>query len=315
MVHQVKQVEFQKNLRLAAAIKDWIEAQDSPVTIRRVFYAMVTHGIIDNTQSEYRRISRVTTDLRRGGYLDWDLIVDGTRNAYKTASYDSIEDAVERAISNFRYDRWANQHAHVQVWVEKRGHVSMLYPITNRYDVSVCDNGGRRAVNEELVLPFLLAQREGRRNIILYVGDYDPSGLQMDVNLQDQLADWGAVVEFRRVALTYEHLHKYNLPRAYMIEDDVTDAWLRRHPLAEVQRYVNGKPKVNKLEKDPNADWFRRQHNGDLFQVEVDALEVDVLRGLIEDAIKAVADVDELALVQQQEDNERERVRSQLRMG
>ena len=316
MKYKVEDVKFRGNDSLAVYIQAWVEEQDSSVTVRRIFYAMVTQGHVENTLAEYRRISDITVKLRRGGFLDWDLIADDTRQAYKQPSFGRIEHAVHRAINAFRYDRWEQQQYLVQVWVEKRGHVSVLYPVTNRYDVSIVENGGRRIITPEVVEPFITAQDRGQTNVILYVGDYDPSGLQMDENMIAQLEALGVECTWKRVALTAEHLYMYELPRAYIVETGASQKWLRQHANAEVIRteVVGGVEHkiVNKLEKDPSAQWFKSRHDGELFQVEVDALEVPILRQLVETAILQHADHDELSRVEAQEEHDRQRMREAM---
>jgi len=226
---------FTHNAELADAIVEWVEAQDMPVSVRRVFYAMVTREVIENTMAQYKRVSRVTLDLRRSGRLDWSLIVDDTRGTYKTHSYGNVDNCVKYALNNFRLNRWEGQLEHVQVWVEKRGHVSILYPITDSLDVVLVENGGRKAITEEAVEPFHTAQESGRRNRIIYVGDYDPSGLQMDENMRNQLAQWGVEVEWERVALTFDHIQ--SLPRAYVVPDTASKEWLSKHPDVEILGY------------------------------------------------------------------------------
>ena len=289
MVFETEPITFGDNAVLAESIRLWVESQDSAVTVRRVFYAMVTAGELDNTMAQYKRVSRVTTDLRRGGYLDWNRIEDTTRGAHKRPDYRNAHHCLTAALDSFRLDRWADQLVYVQVWCEKRGHISVLYPTTDALDVTIVECGGRRALNQETVEPFL--RRPGKRAVVLYVGDYDPTGLQIDDNLQRQLGEWGVHVEWKRVALTPEQQSHYM--RRYVVPDKATDKWLAQHPNVEIIGYSpSGDPLVNKLEKDPNAQWFRDRHDGELFQVEVDAMPTDDLRLVVAGAIGELLNLD-----------------------
>jgi hypothetical protein len=310
---QLEEVTFRKDAKLAQTLIDWIEARESPVTIRRVFYAMVSAGVVSNTLKEYKHISRVVTSLRRGGYVDWNAITDGTRGAYKTPDYESALECASDALDRFRMDRWRGQPYYVEVWIEKRGLSGMLFPETDRLDVTLRENGGKRALSEELVLPLLRAQQEERSPVILYVGDYDPSGLRMDENMEYQLAQWGVSAQWRRVALTFEHLDMYNLPPEFIVEETATDGWLRKHPDAEILGYdKQGRPLVNKLEKDTNAQWFKERHGGQLFQVEVDALEEADLRRLVRDSILDFLEVDMYNQVLEEEGRQRTMLRERI---
>ena len=254
---------------------------------------MVSAQLIENTQDQYRRISRITTKLRRGGRLDWDSIIDSTRDSYKTESHDTARDCVTSAIKNFRLDRWEDQPYYVEVWTEKRGHIAVLYSTTDRLDVQICECGGKRLLTEDSVSGLLRAQGKGKMNRIIYVGDYDPSGLRMDHNMQEQLDNWGIRVVWKRVALTLDQIDEYEIRRAYTVQDKASATWVKKHPDVEILGHdTEGRPLVNKLEKDANAQWFKDQNDGDLFQVEVDALEVSVLRELVENAITAIMKTD-----------------------
>jgi hypothetical protein len=87
--------------------------------------------------------------------------------------------------------------------------------------------------------------------VLLYAGDYDPSGEDIDRDFVLRTDCWDTV---RRVALTEAQVTEYALP-----------------------------PQPGK-ETDSRARGFIERH-GKLVQVEVDALSPDVLRGLFGEAI------------------------------
>ena len=84
---------------------------------------------------------------------------------------------------------------------------------------------------------------------MLYFGDYDPSGLRMSDNLQDELSDYG--IGFKRVGLNRNHISEFGLEGLRNPDPDVMD----------------------KLDRDPNRENFRHENNGELFQIELDALQ------------------------------------------
>lgn len=281
---RIKEVVFKENSELAQAILDWIVAQDGPRTVRQVFYGMVAQNLIDNTSNQYRRISTICTKLRQGGWCDWDWIIDTTRSRLKTQEYGDADACVEDALDSFRLDRWQDQPHYVEVWTEKRGLAVALSSTTNALDVYVCDKGGKSLITETAIASLKKAQDEGRENVILYVGDYDASGLKMDDNMITQLSQWGIEAVWERVALTYGQ--QADLERAYIVPATFTAAWRGKHPDVEIIAHdENGRELVNKLEKDGNAEWFREQHDGELFQVEVDAMPMADLRELVHTAI------------------------------
>jgi hypothetical protein len=50
------------------------------------------------------------------------------------------------------------------------------------------------------------------RSIILFLGDFDPSGLDLERDYSHKLALFGAKTEFKRIGITQEQIKKYKLP-------------------------------------------------------------------------------------------------------
>jgi hypothetical protein len=84
---------------------------------------------------------------------------------------------------------------------------------------------------------------------VLYFGDYDPTGVAMSYKIQDCLRPYD--INFVRVALNHEHITHYDLDHL-------------RNPDPKVEE---------KLKRDTNGHRFKKENNGQLFQIELDALE------------------------------------------
>jgi hypothetical protein len=55
-------------------------AADHPATVRQVFYRLVSGGVIEKTEAEYKQtVCRLLTEMRLSGYLSFDSIADNTR--------------------------------------------------------------------------------------------------------------------------------------------------------------------------------------------------------------------------------------------
>jgi hypothetical protein len=95
-------------------------AQGFDLTLRQLYYQFVARGHIPNTQRSYKNLGSLVDNARMAGLLDWNYIVDRTRNVYRTDGNDtSPEDAVEATASAYARQLWASQPNHVEVWVEK----------------------------------------------------------------------------------------------------------------------------------------------------------------------------------------------------
>src|SRR5689334_8261822 len=69
-------------------------AEHRPVTVRQLFYLLVSCGAIEKTEAEYQNVViRLVGEMRETGELPWAWITDSTRLVRKPASYSSMADA------------------------------------------------------------------------------------------------------------------------------------------------------------------------------------------------------------------------------
>ena len=83
-----------------------------------------------------------------------------------------------------------------------------LEPVAHEYGVPYLACRGFVSLTALAEAADRLARRE---TVILYCGDHDPSGLEMDRDLADHLEALGTDAEFRRVALTSEQIDRSGL--------------------------------------------------------------------------------------------------------
>ncbi len=67
-----------KNRSLADAAATTLEAEQ-PMTLRQLFYRLVSAGVIHNKPTEYGRLGKVMTRLREAGDVPRSWLVDHTR--------------------------------------------------------------------------------------------------------------------------------------------------------------------------------------------------------------------------------------------
>src|SRR3954471_20656066 len=94
-------------------------AQGYDLTLRQLYYQFVARDLIPNRQSEYKRLGAIINDARLGGLLDWDYIVDRTRNVRSMATWGDPSDIISASARQFRIDKWEHQPTRVEVWIEK----------------------------------------------------------------------------------------------------------------------------------------------------------------------------------------------------
>jgi len=230
------------------------------MTVRQVYYVLVSEQTINNNLSEYRRVVNILKRARLAGLIRFDSIVDDTREAEKTHSWSSVEDILYAALRQYRSDWWRDQPRYVEVWLEKRALRRIFYPITNSYDVYLCTGGGYQSWSEVWQGRNRFEARKGKVLRILYFGDLDPSGKDMPRDIRERFSTLGIDVDVVEVALTREDIDQYDLPRNPTKRDDARKKWY-------IERY------------------------GIDYAVELDALPPDVLREKIRLAVRDNCDV------------------------
>jgi hypothetical protein len=249
--------------RAAAIVSDY----DTGVTLRQLFYRLVAAELLPNTQGAYKALSSHTAEARRQGAFP-DLI-DRTRQIHRDVSFAGPEDARRFLFSLYRRDRTEGQAFSLYLGVEKNGIVEQLRSWFGDYGVPILALGGYSSQSYVQNVAADVGE-QGRPAVLIYAGDFDPSGEDID---RDFLARTGCFLETVRVALTPEQVKDYELP-----------------------------PQPGK-ETDSRATGFVRRH-GQLLQVELDALPPDVLHSLYQEAVAPYWDMSAYltSLVKEKED-------------
>jgi len=65
------------------------EDQGLTLTLRQLYYQLVSRDIIPNSQDEYNKIGDLVRNARRAGLIDWKMIEDRTRYLRGYYSYNS----------------------------------------------------------------------------------------------------------------------------------------------------------------------------------------------------------------------------------
>ena len=80
---------------IRAAIIEILTA-DHPQTVRQIYYQLVVRGLVQKTEIEYSQtVSRLLTEMRLAGELEWSWIVDNSRRTSVTRTFDNVADGAE----------------------------------------------------------------------------------------------------------------------------------------------------------------------------------------------------------------------------
>lgn len=190
------------------------KSQGYRMTLRQLYYQLVSKDIIPNKQSEYAKLSTLLTEARLYGLIDWDFIEDRIRVPKIHGQWQDIPHIVDSAIASYRRDRWQDQDNYVEVWVEKDALSGVLLPITEKYHVHLMVNRGYSSASamHDSALRFRKQEKNGKQTFILYLGDHDPSGMDMVRDIQDRMQIFRSDVDVKRIALNMDQIKLFNPP-------------------------------------------------------------------------------------------------------
>jgi len=235
------------------------------MTVRQIYYQLVSQRLIPNKASAYGSFDNHLTRARETGLVDPSSIIDRSRTIRNESrpGWESPDSYLATVQDAYRRDPLHGQPRQVELWVEKDALSQVLYDAVERYQPTVVVCRGYS--------PYTLLYEANERldcdDLVLYAGDFDPSGLDAYRDIADKLR-----CEVHRIALTEEQIEAHQLPP---IPTKATD---KRQP-AYVQQYGD-------------AAW------------ELDALRPDTFQAAVREAFEAELDLPKIADVRQREEEE-----------
>jgi hypothetical protein len=252
------------------------QSQGLRLTLRQLYYQLVTKNIIPNVERSYKNLSALLTDARMSGKTDWNAIEDRIRQPVIPAEWSSIGAIAESAARSFRLPRRADQPKYVELWVEKDALAGVLEPLADEAHVTLMVNRGYSSASAMYESAQRFAENgedeegEPRELIMLYLGDFDPSGEDMVRDVRDRLETFRVSVDVQKIALTRDQIDQYDPP-----------------------------PNPAKM-SDPRAAAFVAEHGSSSY--EVDALPPNVLARLVRAALAEITDQEKMAAVIEREE-------------
>ncbi len=193
---------------IVSAVRD-----EHPVTLRGVFYRVVSVGAVEKSEAGYRLVGRQLLKLRRAGVVPYSWITGGTRLIRKPRSWSDVETMLEDAAASYRRALWHDQDVQVLLLSEKDAISGVVYPITAAWDVEL---GIVRGYSSET---FAYSVAEGvaattKTTFVYQLGDHDPSGVDAWRSFEEKVRGFGLGGDavFERLAVTPAQIELYNLP-------------------------------------------------------------------------------------------------------
>jgi hypothetical protein len=196
-------------------ITDEYEGAGYPMTLRQLYYQLVAANLIRNKEESYDRIGRLVSNGRMAGLVSWTAIEDRGRNLMGLDTFRSPREAVKAARATYRRDLWEDQPMRPEVWVEKQALEGVVGAACNVERVDFFATRGYNSQSEAWRAGQRFAGRiqRGQRPVVLYLGDHDPSGIDMTRDVEERLETFcGMPVQVVRIALNMQQIDEVNPP-------------------------------------------------------------------------------------------------------
>jgi hypothetical protein len=261
-----------RSMELIDIINDILEdyrSQGYKLTLRQLYYQLVAGDHIPNNQREYKKIGNVVNKGRLAGFIDWNMIEDRVRNPKENTHWRNPKHILDAAVNGYYESRWKYQNEYVEVWCEKDAVSNIIQPVCSKWDVIFMANRGYSSQSAlyEAGKRFEAAHFEGKYLHLIYLGDHDPSGMDMTRDVEDRMnlflgyreeAEEDIPIVVDRIALNMPQIKLYNPPENPAKQTD-----------SRFEVYAD---------QYGDASW------------ELDALQPSVLEQVVDDAVEAHVD-------------------------
>jgi hypothetical protein len=258
----------QLRTELTRRVQEHDKAGELP-TSKRVIYYEVKQEVPRLITAKVRPdnyVIAILTQLCEDGVIPWDA-VDETRNVEDYSGFDTIIKGMLTVLDDFRLCPWAG--APPIVICESRSLAGVLRVHAREYRVLITSTNGQ--VNAFLRTKLKDRMRSQR---VLYFGDYNRAGTQIEDNTRRILTAELGELEWERLALTEKQVKRYHLPVKGVIDR-------------------------------------RRRNNQHGESVECEAMRQTRIVGILRDKLDALLPVS-LERIQKKEERERRRIRKYL---
>lgn len=280
---------------IVKAVNEILAQYDMPLTLRQVYYRLVTKLLIPNTVTAYKTLSKLLVKARERGEVDDTRIEDRSRQVLGMGDwgYEDFDTFLDNQIKNIQNswrcwtrELWKNQPRNVLIALEKDALSRLFVDVANDFHTYVFPTKGYGSYTYVKNMAGRMNSNHEKPTIVLYFGDYDPSGRDIERDLIDRLERYGGE-NFKgvRIALTKDQIARFNLPPR---PEDVAT--------------------LEKLQRDPRTKTYGME-----YATELDALEPPTLQAIIRDAITATIDDKKWKEVLEQIRQEQQQLREKLK--
>lgn len=227
-----------KLIEQASAIINEYMADGYVVTLRQLYYQMVSRDMIPNNLKSYKRLGSAMSDARLAGLVDWDSMEDRVRGLERKNFWDNPTEILDTVSKTFHYDHWVTQPTRLEVWPEKDAISGVVERgCEDRYVPHfACRGYTSQSAQYEAAERFRRYLGAGQDVVVLHIGDHDPSGLDMTRDNIDRLEiflknEFGeGAITIQRIALNWDQVKKYKPPpNPVKFKDSRSPAYVKQY--------------------------------------------------------------------------------------
>ena len=211
---------------------DVFKQYDTALTLRQLYYRLVSRHLFDNTMNNYKRLSRLMVQAREKGDVPINCLEDRSRRVLGRGDtgYRSAKEFLKKRLESlqdswrdFRMPMWEDQPYHLLICLEKDALSRLVSEEANKYYIRTFPTRGYPSFTYVRNMASYISKRlKGKKTYILYFGDFDPSGVDIERDLTERLQKYRAGdFKVKRVALTHEQIVNYSLPPMPVKKSDV----------------------------------------------------------------------------------------------
>lgn len=163
--------------------------QGYDLTLRQIYYQCVSRDLLPNRQDEYKKLGDLLADARLAGLINWEHIVDRTRNVMGNRHWERPSELVQQSAQQYAIDKWRNQDHYVEVWIEKQALEGVIERMCGTLDVPFFCCRGYVSLSEmwSASQRLLFQLQQDKQVHIVHLGDHDPSGIDMSRDVKTRL--------------------------------------------------------------------------------------------------------------------------------
>ncbi len=265
---------------LAAVQRILAQYEDTAVTVRQLYYRLVAGGIIPNNLRSYKNLVAALSKWRRSREVPIEAFEDRTRGMNRLDKGQRHDDpagwalaylrAGVREAKNYRLAKWYGQEYRVIVAVEKQ---ALEGPFTTvceemHVDLAVCRGYPSISFLAEIAgaLDDSDANRNDRKNVVLYFGDFDPSGQDIPKVVERDLGDgfFGQDLELKFIALNREQIDDLDLVSApAKLGDSRAESFIAEHGEEVYELDAIEPAQLQQMIRDAVGEYFDDDTDGD----------------------------------------------------